>query len=275
MGISMPCHSTAARSQGSRKAEIRIGTAGWAIPTRHQHSVSGNGSHLERYSQRFCAVEINSSFHRHHRLQTYERWASAVPRGFRFSVKLPRALTHSGALVASSEELDRFVEEVRGLGDKLRVLLVQFPPGLAFDRSAASAFFRAIRDRIDVQVACEPRHPSWGSKTADRMLTDCAVARVAADPSPWVGADEPAGSKAFAYIRWHGSPRKYYSGYGEERLETLRQQVVLAGEWASETWVIFDNTVLGCALENALTLTESLASESSASHQHPTAAPES
>jgi uncharacterized protein YecE (DUF72 family) len=98
----MPWHSTVAGPCGSRgvsrvqitevniNAVVRIGTAGWAVPARLQRVVGGEGSHLERYSQRLRAVEINSSFHRHHRRQTYERWASAVPPDFRFSVKVSR-----------------------------------------------------------------------------------------------------------------------------------------------------------------------------------------
>jgi uncharacterized protein YecE (DUF72 family) len=42
-------------------------------------------SGLERYATRYDAVEINSSFHRPHRHETYEHWAAAVPNALRFS----------------------------------------------------------------------------------------------------------------------------------------------------------------------------------------------
>ena len=215
----------------------------------------GSGTHLERYAQRLNAVEINSSFHRHHRIETYQRWASSVPQDFRFSVKIPRAITHEGELTAGSGILDRFVDEIRGLGDKLGVLLVQLPPRLAFDESTASQFFSTLRQRIDVPLACEPRHVSWGSSRADQVLAHCAVARVAADPAPWPDAGQPGGFGGFAYFRWHGQPRKYYSVYDPERLACLREQVVTAGQRAKDIWVFFDNTVLGHALGNALALT--------------------
>src|SRR6185369_12722525 len=108
---------------------------------------------------------------------------------------------------------DRFASEVKALGGKLGVLLVQLPPSLAFDAAAATRFFKAVRKRVDVPLALEPRHPSWGSQPADRLLTRSRVARVAADPAPWVGAESPAGYADLAYFRWHGSPRKYYSDY--------------------------------------------------------------
>jgi uncharacterized protein YecE (DUF72 family) len=46
----------------------------------------------------------------------------------------------------------------------------------------------------------------------------------------------------------------YYSDYNADQLESLRQQVERASDRASEVWIIFDNTVLGCALGNALAL---------------------
>jgi uncharacterized protein YecE (DUF72 family) len=233
-----------------------VGTAGWAIPAQYKDALPGSRSHLERYSQRLLAVEINSSFHRHHQPQTYRRWSSTVPADFRFSVKVPRVLTHSGELLLDAPVLDRFVNEIRGLGAKLGVILVQLPPKLAFDELTAHEFFEALRLRTDAQVACEPRHPSWGSARADRLLAKWRVSRVAADPALWPGAGEPGGARRLAYFRLHGQPRKYYSNYEESSVASLRAQVSAALRRASEAWVIFDNTALGHALGNALAFTE-------------------
>ena len=233
---------------------IRIGTAGWAIPSQYRERFARNGSVLERYARLLNVVEINTSFYRHHREQTYERWAASVPKGFRFSVKVPRALTHEGALTADRQILDRFAGEVRGLGDKLGVLLMQLPPSLAFDAAAATRFFKALRKRVEVPLALEPRHASWGSQHAERLLVRSQIARVAADPAPWAGAETPAGHPHLAYFRWHGSPRKYYSDYDAERLASLKRQTAAAARKGADTWVIFDNTAHGHALGNALAL---------------------
>ena len=40
---------------------LRIGTAGWSVPSRYAGEIPQGGSHLERYARRFNAVEINSS----------------------------------------------------------------------------------------------------------------------------------------------------------------------------------------------------------------------
>ena len=235
-----------------------VGTAGWSIPAQYKDALPEGRSHLERYSQRLRAVEINSSFYRHHQPQTYRRWSSTVPADFRFSVKVPRTLTHSGELLLDAPILDRFVDEIRDLGAKLGVILVQLPPKLEFDERASHALFEALRRRTNAQVVCEPRHPSWGSARADRLLAKSRVARVAADPAPWPGAGEPGGARRLAYFRLHGQPRKYYSDYDESSLASLRAQVSAALKRAAEVWVIFDNTALGHALGNALSVSEAM-----------------
>src|SRR3954469_8738705 len=114
-----------------------IGTAGWSIPKEHAAPFPTTGSHLERYAQVFNAVEINTSFYRPHRRETYERWAASVPADFRFAVKLPRTMTQERRLEDCGDLLDRFVSEVEGLGPKLGVVLVQLPPSLAFEADVA------------------------------------------------------------------------------------------------------------------------------------------
>jgi uncharacterized protein YecE (DUF72 family) len=141
-----------------------------------------------------------------------------------------------------------------GLGEKLAVLLLQLPPKLSFDATSVQTFFDTLRKRTNLQVVCEPRHPSWASPPAEALLTHYAVERVAADPPRWEGGDEPGGARELAYFRWHGRPRRYYSNYGPEELAALRRQVARASGWASDVWIIFDNTVLGNALGNALAL---------------------
>ena len=104
---------------------LRVGTAGWSVPSRYAAEVPAGGSHLERYARRLNAVEINSSFYRSHQRKTYERWAWSTPDDFRFSVKMPKAITHAHGLKKWGALLDAFAAEVTGLGDKLAVLFAR------------------------------------------------------------------------------------------------------------------------------------------------------
>jgi uncharacterized protein YecE (DUF72 family) len=236
---------------------VWIGTAGWNVPSLYFEQVPAGGSHLERYARRLNAVEINSSFHRPHRRTTYQRWAQSAPDDFRFSVKIPKAITHEAGLADCDAMLDRFVEEVTGLGDKLAVLLVQLPPRSALSKRIANGFFRALRARIDTDVVLEPRHASWFAPDVDDWLAKRRIARVAADPARVAGAGEPGGWSKLAYYRWHGSPRIYYSDYGAAALKGLKRRLEDRAR-ESSTWCIFDNTTSGAALGNALTLARSL-----------------
>src|SRR5262245_14948488 len=114
-------------------ASIIVGCAGWNLRKEFAKNFPASGTHLERYATRFDGVEINSSFYRPHRTSSYRRWADATPPHFRFSVKIPKQITHVCRLINVDTYMDRFCEEVVGLGEKLGVLLAQLPPSLQFD----------------------------------------------------------------------------------------------------------------------------------------------
>jgi uncharacterized protein YecE (DUF72 family) len=230
-------------------ALIRIGTAGWSIPAALKPRFPGGGSQLERYGARLNAVEINTSFYRPHQRKTYERWAASVPEDFRFSVKLPRSITHERRLTDFADPLRRFLDEVGGLGGKLGVILAQLPPSLAFSAPCAEALFAALSAHA---VACEPRHASWFTPTAQALMRRHQVARVAADPPRHSQDGVPGGHPGLAYYRWHGSPRLYWSAYDQDRLAALAQAA--QDSEARQVWCIFDNTAGGAALDDALRL---------------------
>lgn len=233
---------------------IRIGCAGWSIPSRHAALFDDGGSMLARYATRFDTVEINSCFYRPHLVRTYERWAATVPPGFRFSVKLPRSITHEARLVGGHNLLARFTDEIAGLGVRLGGLLVQLPPSLALDIRIAEAFFEQLRARVDVPVACEPRHRSWFEPVADALWARYRIARVAADPARVPPAARAAGLGDWNYWRWHGSPRVYYSAYDDARLRSLAGDLMAHARPGREAWCILDNTAEGHAIADAAKL---------------------
>lgn len=238
------------------KRRIRVGCAGWTIPKRHAASFPAEGSHLERYAQRFSAVEINTSFRRPHRRGTYGRWAAQVPAGFAFAVKAPMEITHQHRLSGDDALLDAFLGQVVGLGDKLGPLLFQMPPSLALDPPAAGLFFAALRDRFDGDVVCEPRHPDWFTAAAEDLFKAFRISRVAAHPPVAGAAAEPGGWDGVAYFRLHGSPYVYYSEYSLDQLERLTRQLARSARRNRRTWCVFDNTAAGAATANALALEE-------------------
>jgi uncharacterized protein YecE (DUF72 family) len=246
----------ATRSCLSRSmAMMNIGTAGWTVPRDVADQFPAEGTSLARYSARFNAAEINSSFHRPHRLSTWERWRDSVPDAFRFSVKLPKTITHQAKLVDCGNELIGFLEQAHILGDKLAVLLVQLPPKLEYDAHVARDFFADLRSRSPSRVACEPRNASWFTAEADEALARLEVTRVAADPALSDDAARPGGWPGLAYWRLHGSPVMYRSSYADRIAEFARS---IAESQAGERWCIFDNTASSAATADALALAAAL-----------------
>ncbi len=231
---------------------LYVVTAGWVIARGVAERFAAEGSGLERYAARFGAVEINSTFYRSHRASTYARWHASTPAGFRFAVKLPKAITHDARLVDAHDLLTAFRAEVMGLKDKLGPLLVQLPPSLAFDSPIAERFFTSLREVWPGLIACEPRHSGWFDANADGLLRSYEIGRVAADPPLHPAASAPGGWEGLAYWRLHGAPRMYYSAYGEAELSAIVAKLRAAS--SRQTWCVFDNTASGAAALNALDL---------------------
>lgn len=232
---------------------IRIGTAGWSIPRNVADQFPDEGTSLTRYAARFSAAEINSSFHRPHRASTWERWRDSVPDDFRFSVKVPKLITHQHKLVDCASEVDDFLAQATILADKLAVLLVQLPPKLEFNPQIADGFFATLAEKADVAIACEPRHPSWFTPEAGSLLSGLRIARVAADPAIGDAAAAPGGWSGLRYWRLHGSPVIYRSSY-TDRLEDYASKLMDDAAEADEVWCIFDNTASSAGGGDALGL---------------------
>lgn len=231
-----------------------IGCAGWGLQSALNERFPVSGTHLERYAQVFPAVEINSSFYRSHRPQTYARWRDSVPDAFRFSVKLPRLLTHERRLLSCHQELKAFISECSHLEHKLGCLLVQLPPSLRHDPVSAAYFFQSLRAQTNTAIVCEPRHASWFSAAAAALLADFQIGYVDADPAVAAHGQTKSALTGIRYIRLHGSPDMYRSSYSNDFLEKLCSEVTGYSIAGMPAWCIFDNTASGAALPNALDL---------------------
>ncbi|WLI90987.1 DUF72 domain-containing protein [Massilia sp. R2A-15] len=234
-----------------------IGCAGWSIPRQSCDAFPVEGSHLERYAAVFSAVEINSCFYRPHQASTYARWAASVPAQFRFSVKLPRSITHDARLVGGDAQMDQFAMEAGALGEKLGCVLVQLPPSLVLDADVAADFFVRLKQRFGCMLALEARNPTWFGEEATAILHAAGVTRVIADP-PKGQPGEHVPTAQHIYIRLHGAPRVYYSDYELPWLAQLGHD--MAGHIAAgrAVWCVFDNTMSKTFVDQALALQDAV-----------------
>jgi uncharacterized protein YecE (DUF72 family) len=236
--------------------KIRIGTAGWVLPSASASRFPSEGSHLERYAQVFNCVEINSSFYKDPRPDTYAKWAAATPDDFLFSVKLNKYFLQEKRLVETGDRLKQTLEGILQLQDKLGALLVQLPPSLAFEEKIAAQFMKQLRKHFSGTVVWEPRHKSWGLPHAIETLSAFQMNKVLADPEPCPTAKilRPQVENV-RYLRLHGAPVRYRSSYTEVALQRITHRIFDEPiSLAEQTWVIFDNTAHAHATNNALRL---------------------
>ncbi len=231
---------------------IKIACAGWTVAKEHSQMFPPTGTHLERYATLFNAVEINTTFYRLPKVETFAKWRDAVPDSFRFAVKMPKDITHVGRLKELGK-LSLFMERVQLLGEKLGPVLIQLPPSLGFEPTIAKQFFAACRLSHEGVFVLEPRHLDWFTDTALGMLEEHQVALVAADPALNPVGTVPSGWLGVQYFRLHGTPHMYYSSYEDQYLDELRNRLLAASKLVP-VWVVFDNTASGAAVTNGLYL---------------------
>lgn len=187
------------------------------------------------------------------------RWAESVPQAFRFSVKVPKQITHELRLANCEQQLEAFIGQCTGLGERLGCLLVQLPPSLVFDDRTAGVFFKMLKAQYTGPVVLEPRHESWAD--AAQWLMAFQISQAAVDPSRLSTDSSPAGASDVQYWRLHGSPRMYYSAYELPYLEKLARRLQASVTEGKTVWCIFDNTASGAALRNALELSVLLSNQ--------------
>ena len=112
---------------------LYIGTSGWAYkewkPDFYPADLPQK-RFLEHYGTRLTACEINATFYRRQSDETVQKWFAAVPEGFRFAVKAHRGLTYTLDLSLHDrrrELIKDFSSSIMHLGDKLGVVMAQFP----------------------------------------------------------------------------------------------------------------------------------------------------
>jgi uncharacterized protein YecE (DUF72 family) len=81
---------------------------------------------LKFYATKFNTVEVDSTFYRTPSVATVNGWERKTPAGFGLAAKVPQIITHEKIPKDCDEDLQRFLETMDLMGDKLGPLLFQF-----------------------------------------------------------------------------------------------------------------------------------------------------
>lgn len=234
---------------------IHVGTSGWSYP--HWDGVlyppqTAPADRLGVYTRRFTTAELNASFYRWPRPQTFASWRRRLPQGFLLSVKAPRGLTHAKRLYSPEAWIDRIARCWHELGERRGVLLVQLPPDHTRDDDRLAWFLARIPAWL--RVAVELRHPSWDAEDVYRLLEYHGTAYCVMS-----GAGLPCVRRAtapFVYVRLHG-PDHHHLYAGSYSDQDLRWWADRIGEWHAggrDVYAYFNNDGYGNAVRNAATL---------------------
>jgi uncharacterized protein YecE (DUF72 family) len=235
------------------ECQLRIGTSGW----HYQHWLGKfyperlpAGKMLAWYAREFDTVEINNSFYRLPREETFDSWKNSVPSGFLFAVKASRFLTHIKRLKDPEDSIQLFFSRAKHLESTLGPVLFQLPPNWRADVERF-AHFLSVLPRCHRYVF-EFRDQSWLS---DKILFLLRQHNAALCFHDWREISWPLELTAdFTYIRLHGFGAPYGGDYQDA---VLRKWAEMIEAWSSRlqsVFVYFNNDAHGHAISNAHTL---------------------
>ncbi|MDX1612103.1 MAG: DUF72 domain-containing protein [Candidatus Thermoplasmatota archaeon] len=188
--------------------DLKVGTSGWSYPDwvgPFYPKGTPSGEMLARYAAVFDTVEVNSSFYAIPPRDRVASWAKAVPDGFTFSLKVPKAVTHEARLDPTPEVLDTldgFHTNIRALGTRVEALLLQLPPSLDVEEGLPRLERLLDIEPFPAPVALEARHATWASAEAFELLRDHDVTWVWSENQHW---ETPAKlTTDRAYVRFIG-----------------------------------------------------------------------
>ena len=245
------------------RGTVWIGTSNIVVPGSKKDFPDEfqSTSRLTYYASLFNSLEINSSFYKVPRPQTFERWSSEVPDKFKFTVKLWKQVTHVKLLKFRSQDIDFFMKAANRLDNsKKGCLLVQFPPSITVDYLKK---LETLLRRIDKnnpgrawRTCIEFRHKSWYTADVYTLLSRFDAALVLHD----MPASKISVTKApvvFVNLRFHGIKGDYRGGYTPEQLQRYAGKIKRWIKQGKDVYAYFNNTI-GDAFNNAQLLKEQL-----------------
>jgi len=234
-------------------SHIYIGTSGWYYDHWEEVLYPPGTPKSERfliYQQKFNTVEINATFYRIPFPNVVKGWYRKASADFKFVAKANRQITHRKKLVDATPALEKFLNSIAELQEKLANILFQLPPSLKFDEQLLENFLMTLPK--DYRYSFEFRHTSWEREETYQLLREynisyCTISRKSYPFNEIVTSD-------IVYYRLHGPEAMFASSYSDEWLFELAQKIV--SHKNKTIFAFFNNDVGGHAVRNAERLKE-------------------
>ena len=212
---------------------IRVGIGGWVFaPWRGEFYPKGlqQARELEHASRQLTSIEINGTFYRTQKPDSFRKWADETPDDFIFSLKGPQFATNRRVLAEAGESVERFFASgVLELKSKLGPILWQMAPTKKFDPEDFAGFLALLskeRDGKAIRHVVEVRHESFLVPAFIDLLRKHSVAVVLVESGkhPLI----PDVTSDFVYARLQGTSEKEKTGYSAKALDTWAKR---ARQW--------------------------------------------
>ncbi len=230
---------------------VLVGTSGW----QYQHWRGAfypagvpQRQWLEYYAGRFATVENNGTFYRLPAREMFEQWRARTPDGFVMAVKASRYLSHIRRLRDPAGPVQRMLDALAGLKDRLGPVLIQLPPSMTADPALLDDALSQFPPHV--RVAVEPRHASWWTDRTREVLAArgaalCWTDRGGEPATPlWRTAD-------WGYLRFHEGNADPWPRYADSTLRDWADRVAAAWPGSAPVYAYFNNDQGGAAVLDA------------------------
>lgn len=208
----------------AQRGRIRVGVGGWTYaPWRQTFYPAGlpQKDELRHAASVLTAIEVNGTFYRSQKPETFAAWRDAAPEDFVYTLKAPRYATNRKALGEAGESVERFVTGgIVELGDKLGPILWQLAETKRFDPDEMSAFLGLLPPSVGgrpLRHAIELRHDSFRTPDMVALARKHRVAIVWAVDSRFPEIADITAD--FGYLRLMGTVEGEPLGYDEASLD--------------------------------------------------------
>ncbi|MCF8708140.1 DUF72 domain-containing protein [Rhizorhapis sp. SPR117] len=214
--------------------KIYAGIGGWTFePWRGTFYPPGlpHARELEYAATHLSAIEINGTYYRLQKPESFAAWAKTAPDGFVFAVKASRVCTNRRVLAEAGEAVAKFLGQgIAELGEKLGPILWQFMPTKAYNPDDFDAFLNLLPEKLNglsLRHAVEVRHESFLTPAFIDSARKAGVAVVFADTTKYPQIADVTGD--FVYARLQDAREDEPMGYGAEALDRWTS---MAHQWA-------------------------------------------
>ncbi|HHC7266954.1 TPA: DUF72 domain-containing protein [Vibrio parahaemolyticus] len=170
---------------------LRLGLTMWSH-NQWQQSFYGSGTkpaeRLEKYAQVFHTVEGNTTFYATPTHNTVQNWKAATHDDFKFTFKLPKAITHEQMLRGCNEQLRDFMKIMEPLHERVGQWTIQLPAAFGPEYlERLKKFCASFPPNFPLGV--EVRHMAFFSKgeeerALNQWLVENGIDRIIMDSRP-------------------------------------------------------------------------------------------